>query len=216
MTATSTRLLVLGAASIFQPVNGYQLRRELLSWGVADWAHIKPGSIYSVLATMARQGFLERHELAEGGRAVAVYTVTDAGDAERERLVRACLQTVDLQSPLPFYTAIAVMPLLSRDAFAGHLEVRLRSLDEYIENMTGQGRRSIESGQTPPHVGAALELWIRSAEVERQWTSELLDSVRSGAYSFAGEESLWQPPPDDPGWQLAKERERYLRLLGRG
>jgi DNA-binding PadR family transcriptional regulator len=216
MTATSTRLLVLGAASIFQPVNGYQLRRELLSWGVADWAHINPGSIYSVLATMARQGFLERHELADGGRAVAVYTVTDEGDTERERLFRECLQTVDLQSPLPFYTAVAVMPLLSREAFAGHLEVRLRSLDEHVEDMTGQGRRSIESGQTPPHVGAALELWIRSAEVERHWTSELLDSVRSGAYSFAGEEPVWQPPPDDPGWQLSKERERYLRLLGRG
>ena len=123
MTATSTRLLVLGAASIFQPVNGYQLRRELLSWGVADWAHIKPGSIYSVLATMARQGFLERHELADGSRPVAVYTVTETGDAERERLFRECLQTVDLQSPLPFYTAVAVLPLLSREAFAGHRAV---------------------------------------------------------------------------------------------
>ncbi|MGH3356846.1 MAG: PadR family transcriptional regulator, partial [Nocardioidaceae bacterium] len=108
MTAAATRLLILGATSIFEPVNGYQLRRELLSWGVAEWAHIQPGSIYSVLATLTRQGSLQRHELADGGRAVAVYTVTDQGRIERDRLFGECLETADLQSPLPFYTAIMV------------------------------------------------------------------------------------------------------------
>lgn len=214
MTAAATRLLILGATSIFEPVNGYQLRRELLSWGVAEWAHIQPGSIYSVLATLTKQGSLQRHELADGGRAVAVYTVTDQGGVERDRLFSECLETVDLQSPLPFYTAIMVMQLLSRDAFTTHLEARLRGLDQQIEQLTGEARRGVAAGEAPPHVGAVLELWTRTAEVERAWAGELLDSVRSGAYGFAGEEPIWQPPPDDPGWQLSKERERYLRLLG--
>jgi DNA-binding PadR family transcriptional regulator len=215
MTATATRLLVLGAASIFEPVNGYQLRRELLSWGVADWAHINPGSIYSVLATQAKQRLLERHDLTEGSRAVAVYTVTDRGRAELDRLFQECLETVDIHSPLSFYTAIAVMPLLTRDAFGTHLEVRLRRLDQKIEELAGEGRVPVETGAVPPHVGAAVELWIRSAEVERQWAGELLEAVRSGAYGFAGEGPGWQPPPDDPGWQLSRERERYQRMLGR-
>jgi DNA-binding PadR family transcriptional regulator len=214
MTATSTRLLVLGAASIFQPVNGYQLRRELLSWGVADWAHINPGSIYSVLATQAKQGLLKRHELADGARTVSVYTVTDRGRVERDRLFRECLETVDVQSPLSFYTAILVMPLLTRARLAGHLEVRLRSLERKIEELTGE-RHRIETGESPPHVGAAVDLWIRAAETELRWAGELLDSVRDGAYAFAGEETVWEPPPEDPGWQLSRERERYLHLLGR-
>ena len=49
MSALTTRMLVLGAVRIFGPANGYQLRRELLSWEVERWAHIKPGSIYSML-----------------------------------------------------------------------------------------------------------------------------------------------------------------------
>ena len=54
MAATETRLLLLGTVMIFEPVNGYQLRRELLSWQVEEWAHVNPGSIYSGLATLAR------------------------------------------------------------------------------------------------------------------------------------------------------------------
>ena len=43
MAATETRLLVLGAVSLSEPVNGYQIRRELMSWEVNRWAHINPG-----------------------------------------------------------------------------------------------------------------------------------------------------------------------------
>ena len=58
MAATETRLLLLGGVLLFEPVNGYQLRRELLSWQVEDRAHIDPGSIYSGLSTLTRQGTL--------------------------------------------------------------------------------------------------------------------------------------------------------------
>ncbi|MGL5853560.1 MAG: PadR family transcriptional regulator, partial [Phycicoccus sp.] len=61
MAATETRLLLLGAVLLFEPVNGYQVRRELLSWRVEEWAHVNPGSIYSGLATLTRQGNLRRH-----------------------------------------------------------------------------------------------------------------------------------------------------------
>jgi hypothetical protein len=41
---SSTRLLILGAVRIFQPVHGYFVRRELLSWRADQWAKINPGS----------------------------------------------------------------------------------------------------------------------------------------------------------------------------
>ena len=56
MAATETRLLVLGAVSLFEPVNGYQIRRELMSWEVDRWAHINPGSIYSYWAGDVHRG----------------------------------------------------------------------------------------------------------------------------------------------------------------
>jgi hypothetical protein len=39
MAGEETRMLLLGAVALFEPVNGYQIRRELLSWHVDRWAH---------------------------------------------------------------------------------------------------------------------------------------------------------------------------------
>ena len=44
-----TRLVVLGAVRQFEPVHGYFLRRELMTWHVDEWANIQPGSIYNAL-----------------------------------------------------------------------------------------------------------------------------------------------------------------------
>jgi DNA-binding PadR family transcriptional regulator len=62
-----TRLLILGAVRIFQPVHGYLVRRELMSWQVDRWAHLNPGSVYNALRSLARDGYLE-----EGGSLATV------------------------------------------------------------------------------------------------------------------------------------------------
>ena len=56
---SSTRLLVLGAVRIFQPIHGYDVRRELLSWRVDKWANVAPGSIYNALKTLTKEKFLK-------------------------------------------------------------------------------------------------------------------------------------------------------------
>ena len=88
MATTETRMLLLGAVAIFEPVNGYQIRRELLSWGVESWANIKPGSIYNGLATLAQRGDLVRHDLRDGSREVAVYELSDQGRTEFHAALR--------------------------------------------------------------------------------------------------------------------------------
>jgi hypothetical protein len=48
---------------------------------------------------------------------------------------------------------------------------------------------------------------------EREWLEQLLDQVRHGSFAFAGEPTVWAPPPDDPGWQMDADRRRYRQLL---
>ena len=43
---SATRLLVLGAIRTMQPVHGYIVRRELVSWRLEETTNVKPGSIY--------------------------------------------------------------------------------------------------------------------------------------------------------------------------
>jgi hypothetical protein len=42
MAANETRMLLLGVVAMFAPVNGYQIRRELVSWQIDKWAHVQP------------------------------------------------------------------------------------------------------------------------------------------------------------------------------
>ena len=55
---SATRLLLLGTVRIFQPVHGYFVRRELLSWYADAWAHVNPGSVYNGLRSLVREGFI--------------------------------------------------------------------------------------------------------------------------------------------------------------
>ena len=215
MAATETRLLILGAVALFEPVNGYQIRRELLSWRVEEWAHINPGSIYSSLATMARHGLLERHDLVDGGRPVAVYTVTTAGRQELVTLFRAAIETVSSFDRLAFHTALSMGPLVPRQDFAGWLAVRLDRLDHQLKELDEQVRTGRATDLVPPHVLRTMTLWQELGRVERLWVADFMAAVHAGESTFAGEEMAWQPHPDDPGHQMTADRQRYLRMLGR-
>jgi DNA-binding PadR family transcriptional regulator len=213
MPANETRLLVLGAVALFEPVNGYQIRRELLSWEVDRWAHINPGSIYSSLTTMAKQGHLRRHDVLDGTREVAVYTTTYAGRAELDRLFGQALETVEVLDPLPLHTALSMCTMFERDVVVRHLSRRLVALEEHLATLRAQHSVTL-SGGVPPHLVRVVELQVAQAEVERSWVRELVSELRAGAYGFAGEPMGWQPDPDDPGWQMAGDRDRYRVLLG--
>ena len=94
MAVHTTRMLLLGAVAMFEPVNGYQIRRELVSWHVDEWANLGPGSIYSGLTTLEKLGQVVRHDLADDGRTVAVYEITPAGRSELARLLGDALERV--------------------------------------------------------------------------------------------------------------------------
>jgi hypothetical protein len=53
---SATRLLVLGAIRTMQPVHGYVVRRELVSWRLEETTNVKPGSIYGAIRTLVKDG----------------------------------------------------------------------------------------------------------------------------------------------------------------
>ncbi len=212
MATTETRMLLLGAVAIFEPVNGYQIRRELMSWGVESWANIKPGSIYNGLATLAQRGDLVRHDLQDGSRDVAVYELSDEGRAEFRRLFSEALTEVRPTTPLAFQTAISMLNLVERKEATDLLQRRLANLESWVE----QNRPNPHQAQhVPPHALAMLDYWGRVAKVEREWLLDLLSRIERGELAFLGEPMDWVPAEDDPGHQMTFDRERYLGLLRR-
>jgi DNA-binding PadR family transcriptional regulator len=218
MAADTTRMLVLGATRIFEPANGYQLRRELLSWEVDSWANVQPGSIYSMLTTLTKLGLVERIDLvtSPGARPVAVYRTTAAGRAEVLELVRAGITQVRSMDSTEFYAAMSlVSSFFDRTDVLAMLEIRAKNLRETVAGLESKIAQLETSTGTPPHVAKLME-YARSATIaDLGWVEHFTQTVRAGELFFLGEEGLYDfnPPADDPAWRMLGEREVYLRAL---
>ena len=209
----TTRLLVLGVARLFEPANGYQLRRELLSWNVESWASINPGSIYSMLTTLTSQGMLERFDLATAGsRPVAVYRSTEAGQKEIADLVRSGITTVQTFDRTPFYAAMSLsVSILPRAEVVDLLETRLANLATAITGLRGESHSTAVEASVPPHVIPMFQFPIALDEAEVAWITAFRQSVMNGDMLFADDDwTGWVPSATDPSWRMADEQREYL------
>ncbi|OIJ91422.1 PadR family transcriptional regulator [Streptomyces colonosanans] len=181
---SATQLLVLGVVRGFGRTHGYRVRAELLSWGIDDWANVKPGSIYHALRQLAKVGLLEATEIEDWPGRVD-YSVTPEGDEQFFRLLVDALERPEHRADM-LSAGLALMPALSRDRAVAALSTRLEALETQRAALRKESAAPHAAG-LPPHLG---ELWTMRAQyldLSVKWTHDLLERVRSGAYEMAGE-----------------------------
>jgi DNA-binding PadR family transcriptional regulator len=185
---SATRMMILGLVKWMQPVHGYDVRRELLSWSADKWANIQPGSIYHALRKLAEEGLLRAVATEQvGGRpARTTYEITEKGADEFETLLRGLWW--QLQEPIdPFTAAFSFLPALPREEAAAALRNRAMLLRAGAESM----RAAIDSEwmrtTRPVHVGWIFELWSARSEAEIAWCERIAERIESGvSYLPAG------------------------------
>lgn len=208
MSGLATRLLLLGVTHLFEPVNGYQIRRELLTWQVESWANVNPGSIYHGLSQLTKQGMLERSDLPDGERTVAVYTTTEAGRREFQRLYATALTTLDYGTDVDFTAAFTLQNLVTRTTFLDLLRQRRTIIAKTLSDPGWQAKEDL----APPHVLEMPRLWTAQLRTANHWLDEMIAKVEDGQFAFAGEPQ-WQPPAEDSGWEMEEQRQRYRHTL---
>lgn len=189
-------MMILGLVRMMQPVHGYDVRRELLSWNADEWANVAPGSIYHALRKLTDEEMLTEVATEQVGARPArtTYRTTPNGDAEFEELLRrywwGYRQPID-----PFQAALSFLPSLPRDEAASSLRNRARMLRTAADVMRG----SLESGwmrtSKPPHVSWMFERVILLMEAEIPWCERVADQVEAGA-SYLPEDTSrgWAAP----------------------
>ncbi|MEV0429591.1 PadR family transcriptional regulator [Micromonospora sp. NPDC050495] len=181
-------MMILGLVRWMQPVHGYDVRRELLSWSADKWANVQPGSIYHALRKLTDEGLLRTVSVEQVGARPArtTYEVTPKGDEEFETLLRA--QWWQLHEPAdPFVAAFSFLPAMPRDEAAAALRNRANLIRAGIESM----RASLDSdwvrNRKPVHVGWMFELWLARAEADMAWCERIAERIESGvSYLPAG------------------------------
>jgi DNA-binding PadR family transcriptional regulator len=197
---STTPLLILGAVRIFQPVHGYFVRRELVSWNVDRWAHLNPGSVYNTLQKLSRDGLLVESASAPVATGAAArtteYALTNQGEAEFLALLRGALSTVDEYAADSLMAGVVFMWALPRaevlSSLTGRLD-QLAVLEATVDPRLEQIR--VDPGK-PDHVQEIHRLVSARLRGETAWTLEVIHRIGAGEYAFAGEPSEGHFPPD--------------------
>ena len=181
---SSTRLLVLGVVRIFQPVHGYDVRRELLSWRVDQWANVAPGSIYNALKSMTRDALLEVVGTDQvGGRPErTTYRLTNEGENEFQALLREALWRV--RQPVdPLMPALCFMPVLKREELIAALKNRIPQIRGQLEHVDFAIAQLPNPG-TPEHVKELYRLSAARVGAEVPWAEALIQRLEQGEYEI--------------------------------
>ena len=173
--------MILGVVRLAQPVHGYDVRRELLSWGADRWANVQPGSIYHALRKLTEEEMLREVGTDQvGGRpARTSYEITEKGEAEFESLLRDLWWNV-APTHDPFFAALSFLPSLPRPEAVAALRNRATVLRASMDGL----RASLESRWIkelkPVQVAWMFELGIARLEGEVAWCERIADLIESG------------------------------------
>lgn len=193
---STTRLMILGIVRMMQPVHGYDVRRELLSWHADKWANVQPGSIYHALKKLADEGALREvgHEQVGGRPARTRYEVTAKGDEQFRDLLTTYLWGQEEGHVDPFVAAFSFLMEVPREEAVAMLRNRARVLQVANEGMEA----AYTSGwavpeNKPTHVRWMLELNIARNKGEIEWCEHVAQQIESGVAYFSPElEKRWQ------------------------
>jgi DNA-binding PadR family transcriptional regulator len=207
VSASSTRLLVLGAVRIFQPAHGYLVRRELLSWGVESWAALNPGSIYNMLRTLTREALLAEVEGGEAGKGPARvgYRLTMDGETAFLGLLTSALWEIDRRDPHLLPAALSFLPMLTRKQAAEALEARAERLRLQVKAVESHSRMLLDQRRVPPHTAELMDYEVARAQGELRWVTAARERIEAGHYRFAGEPGA-EAGPVDGHWYGALEK----------
>ena len=205
---SATRLLVLGAVRIFQPIHGYDLRRELMSWHADEWANISFGSIYFALKKMTADGLLEEVETERSGARPekTLYRLTVPGEKEFQSLLREYFWQ---RKPLidPFLVAMSQMPAMPKPELIAALRHRATTARATIEQLRFEAKAQLAAKSdfageelAGRFVAEMLELSVIRLAGEADWADSLAARIESGAFRFPDEPF----PPGYAAGQLGK------------
>jgi DNA-binding PadR family transcriptional regulator len=169
-----------------RPMHPYQMSTTLRERHKEASIKINYGSLYSVVESLQKRGFIDAQETVREGRRPerTVYAITDAG----QRLMREWLAEL-LSMPVKefpqFEAALSLMPGLPPDEVIELLEQRLATLREQYDAGKRQMDGVLAVGM-PRLFGVEHEYELALLSTEIEFVDELLTDLRAGAFGGLG------------------------------
>jgi|HigsolmetaAR201D_1030396.scaffolds.fasta_scaffold08473_4 DNA-binding PadR family transcriptional regulator len=188
------RLLALGIVRMHGQTYGYRAYREMQSWNVETWAHMKPGSIYHALGQLAKQGALRQVQIEPSttGPARTVFEMTDEGEREFQSLLSEALSSPDIEY---LSAGLIFIEALPRAQAIELLQQRLdklatirAELNSALANPNAPWSTATYAWQPTRHPELA-HIWVGLYDHAIAATNSLIERLRNGAYHMADDPS---------------------------
>lgn len=184
------RLLALGIVRMHGQTYGYRAYREMQSWSVETWAHMKPGSIYHALGQLAKQGALRQVEItpSKSGPARTVFEMTAEGEQEFLKLLSEALSSPEIDY---LSAGLIFIEALPRARAIALLRERLSKLEEIRSELAGALTNpsapwsSDSYAWQPTRHPELAHVWVGLYQHAFAATSALIERLQQGAYRMA-------------------------------
>ena len=195
---------------VFQPIHGYEVRRELASWHAEEWASVKPGSIYNALKSLAADGLLEVVGTDQVGNRPerTSYRMTLPGEEEFRALLRRAWWDIKHVTD-PLMSAVAFLGLTSRAEAIAALEERITQIKSQLRNREFVLAEH-DGTDSPPHVREMMRLMMARMASEIAWSEAFIERLKVGEYTTLGDPP-WMPPNTE---RMIAERARERATRG--
>jgi DNA-binding PadR family transcriptional regulator len=185
-----SNLLALPVLSLLaqEPSYPYEIAQTLKARGKEMSAKVNWGSLYTVVANLEKNGFIEVVATDREGRQPerTTYRATPAGEAELVDWLRELVAVPEWQPP-PFEAALAESARLGPDVLMDLLRERLAALDE--GNATLKATLAEAVAQLPRMLLIELEYQLAMQAAEAGWVRGVLAEMTSGAF---GDLDMWR------------------------
>jgi DNA-binding PadR family transcriptional regulator len=159
-----------------QPRHPYEIAQVLRSRGKEQSIKINYGSLYTVVQSLERHGFIEASGTERDGRRPerTVYSVTESGAVELREWLSELIGTPVKEYPR-FEAALSLMLVLPPEEVRTLLEQRVALLDAQL---AGQRGTLAEYGGLLPRIFLIeSEFSVAMLDAEAQWTRQLLKDM---------------------------------------
>ena len=181
-----------------RPMHPYEISTLLRARGKDQSIKMNYGSLYSVVAALEKNGFIEALEtVREGNRPErTVYQITGAGQAEFDDWLTELLGTTTREFH-PLEAGLAYLPALRPDRAAELLEQRAKSIDADIEETTAL-HEQMASIDFPRIFWVESEFRLALLKAESAYVHQLAEEIRADTL---GGSAFWRK-----AWKLFEEK----------
>ncbi|MGC5168392.1 PadR family transcriptional regulator [Luteimicrobium sp. DT211] len=171
-----------------KPMYPYEITTTLRKRGKDDSIRLNFGSLYSVIKSLEKHGFItEQRAEREGNRPErTVYEITDDGRTEARDWLRQILAVPDREYPT-LEAGLSLVALVEPGEAADLLRARVATLDTTIVHRQAVLERTRHAG-LPEMLAIEADYHLTLLRAEREWVARLVERLDAGT---VGGQDVW-------------------------